>query len=322
MLNKFYGALSQLALARSMPVSLGRTAVGTSLHRRSLYILPTREGLYYGAMLAVMLVAAVNYANGLAYALTFLLAALGMVAILHTHRNLTGLRLSAGPAPPVFAGAPARFTVIAHNDGGLARLAVDITMGGQTGRVDVPGQGIAVHEFTVPSRGRGYLQAPPARLSTRFPLGLWRAWSRPLALPARCLVYPRLGPERPLPETPSMLAGREFGRNADGEDFAGLREFQHGDPVQRVAWKKVAAGQGWYTKQFAAPAGQVVWLDWDALHGLDGEERLSQLCRWVLMAEQQSLAYGLRLPGLVLTPASGAAHRDHCLERLALFQWQ
>src|SRR5581483_3353821 len=169
MLNKFYGALSQLALARSMPVSLGRTAVGTSLHRRSLYILPTREGLYYGFMLAVMLVAAVNYANGLAYALTFLLAALGMVAILHTHRNLPGLRLSAGPAPPVFAGAPARFTVIAHNDSGLARLAVDIALGGQTGRVDVPGQGIAVHEFTVPSRVRGYLQAPPVRLSTRFP---------------------------------------------------------------------------------------------------------------------------------------------------------
>ena len=44
------------------------------LERRSLYILPTREGLYFGAMLGVILIAATNYANGLAYALAFLLA--------------------------------------------------------------------------------------------------------------------------------------------------------------------------------------------------------------------------------------------------------
>lgn len=318
MLGKTY-ALAQFGAARQLPLPPD-AATGTSLHRRSLYILPTREGLYYGAMLAVMLVAAVNYANGLAYALTFLLAALGLVAILHTHRNLAGLRLSGGPAPPVFAGEPARFTIVVNNDAGLARHAIEITLGGQTAVVDVAAQATAMVEFVVPTTLRGYLDAPPLRVRTRFPLGLWRAWSRPLVVPARCLVYPRPGAEAPLPEVPSALAGRELGHNADGEDFAGLREFQHGDPVQRVAWKKVAAGQGWHTKQFSAPAGQLVWLDWETLYDPDVEARLSQLSRWVLMAEQQGISYGLRLPQLLLEPSSGAAHRDHCLERLALFQ--
>lgn len=318
MLEKAYG-LAQLGASRRTPLPPD-AVTGASLHRRSLYILPTREGLYYGAMLAVMLVAAVNYANGLAYALTFLLAALGLVAILHTHRNLAGLRLSAGPAPPVFAGEPARFAIVANNDAGMVRHAIEITLAGQTATIDVAAQGTAVAEFAVPTAARGYLEAPPLRVRTRFPLGLWRAWSRPLVVPARCLVYPRPAPESPLPEVPSPLAGRELGHNADGEDFAGLREFQHGDPVQRVAWKKVAAGQGWHTKQFSAPAGQLVWLDWQALHGLDVEARLSQLSRWVLMAEQQGISYGLRLPQLLLEPSSGSAHRDRCLERLALFQ--
>jgi len=319
MLKPAVASLSQFAAARRAPVSAGTALLGIVLQSRALYILPTREGLYYAAMLAVVFIAAVNYANGLAYALTFLLAAIGVVAILHTHRNLAGLRLSAGPAPPVFAGEPARFTVIAHNDSELGRYAVELSLGGRTQRVDVPGQGSAVVELTVATGTRGYFTMPPVRVRSRFPLGLWRTWSRPLALPARCLVYPHPAPERPLPATPSLLAGRELGRSTEGEDFTGLREFRHGDPVQRVAWKKVAAGHGWHTKQFAAPAGFVVWLEWDALSGLATEERLSLLCRWVLMAEQQGLAYGLRLPGFGIEPTSGADHRDACLERLALF---
>lgn len=319
MLKPAVAGLARLAAARRKPVSAGTALRGTSLPSRSLYILPTREGLYYGLMLAVVFIAAVNYANGLAYALTFLLAAIGVVAILHTHRNLAGLRLSPGPAPPVFAGDPARFTVIAHNDSGIPRHAVDLSIAGQTQRIDAPAQGTAVAELTIPTAARGYFEMPPVRVRSRFPLGLWRVWSRPLALPARCLVYPRPAPERPLPATPSPLAGREPGRSAEGEDFAGLREFRHGDPVQRVAWKKVAAGQGWHTKQFAAPAGLIVWLEWDATSGLADEDRLSLLCRWVLTAEQAGVAYGLRLPGLSLAPATGASHRDRCLERLALF---
>lgn len=312
-----YGRVARMAAARRAPLASG--AAGLSLHRSSLYILPTREGLYYAAMLVVMLLAAVNYANGLAYALTFLLAAIAVVGILHTYQNIARLRISGGPAPPVFAGEPARFTLVAHNDTRVARYAVDIGVGAHARRIDVPSQGTAAIELTVPTVHRGYLRAPPVRLSTRFPLGLWRAWSRLVAVPARCLVYPNPAPEEPLPETPGRQTGRERSRNAEGEDFAGLREFRHGDPVQRVAWKKVASGRGWHTKQFAAPVGQVCWLDWHALAGRGDEERLSLLCRWVLMAEQQEIAYGLRLPGCTIEPGTGALHRDHCLEQLAVF---
>lgn len=292
------------------------------LERRSLYILPTREGLYYGAMLGVMLIAAINYSNGLAYALAFLLAAVAVVAILHTHRNLSRLRFTAGAARPVFAGDVARFNISARNDSGVPRRAVEVAMAGQTHRFDVPARAANAIELAVPTAKRGYLELPPLTIHTRFPLGLWHAWSRRVALPARCLVYPRPAPPQPLPETPGLTGGRELGRNTESEEFAGLREFRAGDPVQRIAWKKVAAGQGWHTKQFLAPAGQqIVWLDWNALPVADVEERLSLLCRWVLTAEQQEIMYGLRAPGVILFPALGESHRDRCLQYLALFEF-
>ena len=72
--------------------------VDTVLGRRQLYMLPTRHGLLFALVLAVLLLAAINYGNGLAYALTFLLASVAVVSMLHTHRNLHRLRIAAGAA--------------------------------------------------------------------------------------------------------------------------------------------------------------------------------------------------------------------------------
>ena len=52
---------------------------------------------------------------------------------------------------------------------------------------------------------------------------------------------------------------------------------------------------------------------------LGTEEKLSRLTRWVLDAHASGLSYGLRLPGKKIEPANGDAHRQKCLEALALF---
>lgn len=321
MLQRALAGLRQRLRARHGPMTASGPVGDVVLERRALYILPTREGFYYGAMLAVMLLAAVNYANGLAYALTFMLGAIAMVATLHTHRNLSGLRLSAAAATAVFAGGSAVFSVLLHNDRNFARHAVELSAGSLTRQVYVPPLGSAAVDVVVPAPRRGYLAAPPIRLRTRFPIGLWRAWSRTVELAARCLVYPRpAAAERALSPAPGSFSGRQSSHTSEGDDFAGLRDYRQGDPMQRVAWKKAAAGQGWHTKQFSASTDQFVWLEWDALRGLDVEERLSALCRSILTAEQLGLAYGLRLPGVTIAPAQGPEHRARCLERLALFE--
>jgi len=51
----------------------------------------------------------------------------------------------------------------------------------------------------------------------------------------------------------------------------------------------------------------------------DSEERLAQLCRWVLSAHDQQLEYGLILPSSTVQPATGTAHRLRCLTTLACF---
>ena len=81
------------------------------LVQRRIFILPSRHGVLFVGALLLMLTGSINYSLSLGFILTFLLAALGVNAILHTYRNLARLRITAGRAAPVFAGDVARFTL-------------------------------------------------------------------------------------------------------------------------------------------------------------------------------------------------------------------
>src|SRR3972149_1701370 len=79
------------------------------LAQRRVYILPTRHGLTFALALVLMLIGSINYNLSLGYVLTFLLAGMGMVSILHTFRNLPHLYVSAGRGEPGFAEDTTRF---------------------------------------------------------------------------------------------------------------------------------------------------------------------------------------------------------------------
>ncbi|MHB8728842.1 MAG: DUF58 domain-containing protein [Sulfuricaulis sp.] len=296
---------------------MGATVV---LGRRQLFMLPTRFGLLFALLLLVQLLAAINYGNGLAYALTFLLGSLAVVSMLYTHRNLLRLRLSAGACVPVFAGDVAVFRIHLINDAPTPRLGVTLLQRKkEIAYVDIPAQGGADIELPVPSRARGYLALPPLTVQTRFPLGLLYSWSRRIELEQSCLVYPR--PADPMPYRSGAATTSESapGSLSGGDDFIGVREFRPGDSPRHVDWRAVARGQDWHTKQFGGGHPVTVWFDWDTLAGLDTEERLSVLTRWVRDAERDGRLYGLRLPDKIIAPANGERHRHNCLRALALF---
>ncbi|MFQ5935978.1 MAG: DUF58 domain-containing protein [Acidiferrobacterales bacterium] len=290
------------------------------LGRRQLYMLPAGSGVLFAFALLVLLLAAVNYGSALAFGLTFLLAAVGIVSMLYTHRNLLGLRVSSRPCAPVFAGDQASFQVCLKADQGPPRLAVRVEHGRRVlGSLDLAPGVQACVRLEVPTNRRGFVRPPPVVISTRFPLGLLYAWSRRIQLSQRCLVYPQPAAYVASPVVSGRQGWQDHGRDPDGDDFLGLREFRKGDSPRRVSWKAVARGRGMLSKQFGGGYRAKLWLDWESLPDLDSEQRLKQLCRWVLDCEQAGAQYGLRLPNTTLAPASGDQHRHRCLAALALF---
>jgi uncharacterized protein (DUF58 family) len=291
------------------------------LTQRRIFIVPTRAGLLFGLVLAAMLTGAINYNLSLGHALVFLLVGLGLVAMVHTFRNLVALRLTPGRAEAVFAGEIAHFPLHLENPRRYARRALEFAFGHAEGAtLDMPGEARASVAVPCPAPTRGRLDPGRVTLSTRYPLGLFHAWSYPHP-PLSCLVYPR-PIDTPLPATASAAhAGYRPGDDGQ-DDFSGLRPRQAGDPTRHIAWKAVARdfeNRPLLVKQFAGGASDELWLDWALTPAGGTETRLSILAGWVLAATERQGAYGLRLPGRDIPPSQGQAHRDACLEALALY---
>lgn len=296
----------------SGPIGIGRNRV---------YIVPTRFGWGFAAMCVVMLLGAMNYSNSMAFALTFLLFGLGLVCMHHTHANLVHLQLRAGRAKPVYAGEVAHFEVLIDNPARHARYAIASGWARQPptdAGTDVPASGFATVLLPCEARTRGWLEAGIFAVATEFPLGLFHAWTW-AHLDMRCLVFPQ--PARAgLPPPLSAGSGGAAGAGRSGQDeFAGLRNYQRGDALRSIHWKSLPKSSAPMVKLFSETVEQALWLDWNAVPLADVEARLSQLVRWILDAEAEGRAYGLRLPGISIAPGHGETHRFECLKALALF---
>jgi len=297
-----------------------------TLTMRRVFIVPTRPGMAFAGLLLLMLIGALNYNLGLGFALTFFAGACAVADMVQTAHNLARLRLAPGRAQPVFAGEAAQFELLVHNQSKHDRYAVwlGFQADGEPRQVtDVPAGGASVVKLTAATSGRGWLEAPRVRLVTRFPLGLFRAWSywRPAL---RVLVYP--APELPPQPLPSSGAASEDGHGTVGLDnFAGIRSYQPGDPMRHLAWRQIARhdpalGGQLVTKHFDGGAVAELCLDFAELPPqLDLELKLSRMARWVLEAEQRALPYSFRLAQHDYGPALGDAHQAACLRALALF---
>jgi uncharacterized protein (DUF58 family) len=300
----------------------GEERGGIVLGHRRVYIMPSRLGLFFGAAVLILLVGSINYALSLGFALTFLLAGMGIAAMVQTTRNLAQLTVRSARTDAVFAGQSARFHLVLDNNAGHDRpeILVRQLASGAQGRVDVGANLAAEAVLAVPADKRGWLPLGRVMLETRFPVGLFRAWSyvRP---ESRCLVYPKPEQGALPPPAQSAQAGGARVHAQGSDDFSGLRAYQPSDSPRHVAWKVAARSHEMLTKQFAGEAATELWLDYAAVPAtLDLEARLSRLAGWVLAAERAGAQYGLRLPGAEVPPGRGDSHRTACLEALALFE--
>jgi len=309
--------------ARQSPADTHQTT------QRNVYIVPTGAGLAFCGTLGVLLLASINEQLSLGYALTFALTGAGLASMHTTHANLRGLQMDLRAPEGVHAGDEYALELRLHNPGS-ARFGIAVSAQLEAGAtepawVDVPALGHAVLQLRLPADRRGLRELPRLVVTTRFPLGFFRAWSywRPAA---KVWVYPR--PEdvlAPFPVQAEAGSGEAAStRQAQGgTDFSGVRNYRRGDSMKQILWRKSALaldeGLPLWVRETEAPLAQDLWLDWRDTTGRDTEARLSRLTAWVLAAERLGQPYGLRLAGREIAPSLGAAHRQACLEMLAGF---
>jgi len=287
------------------------------LDRSRVYILPTGTGLAFAGMLGLMLFGSINYNSSMGHLFTFLVGSMAVVSILHCYRNLAGLGFTAGRTRPAFAGQHAGYELLLQNPSSLRRYGILLQPTGEAAVVvDLEGRQTSRVMLWRCTERRGRLPLGRCTVSTRYPLGLFRAWAF-VELPLECSVYPRPGPKRRAPQGPAYRPQPSGDRGRGVDDFVGLRPWRPGDSPRHVFWKAAAREQNLLVKQFGGDRAEECWFDWASLPGMPAEARLSQLCRWVIDAHRDHQPFGLRLPQQEIAVGSGEAHRRKCLEALA-----
>ena len=299
--------------------------------RQRIFILPTKHGLVFSVMLVVMLIGAINYTNSLAYVLTFLLGSMLLAGILYTYRNLAGIIITYQKPKPVFAGDMAAFPFRFNNESCPHRYSLTLNRQPYLFRwfkrqqeplsdfTDIPEDQNSVCFFEMLTSQRGEHKLERLRISTTFPLGLFRAWSY-LYHDEPCLVYPKPEGSLPLPVAESGDDVFQSGRDEGMDDFSDFRNYRPGDSSHAISWRHYARTDTLLVKRFTGLGSQQYCLRWSDTEILGArEQRLSQLCLWVLELEQQGHAYALDIPGFANAFGQGPEHRSECLQQLALF---
>ncbi len=294
-----------------------------TLSQRRIYIMPSRAGFVFLLLLLVMLILAINFQNNLMYAVTFLLASLFVITILHTYANLSGLTITFLRGHACFVGEQAAFDLTLTAQGARHYESIQLRLlDGSVTAVDLLETRQTSVTLYQPARQRGPLLANALLVETYYPLGLFRAWTW-LQVDLKTLAYPRPEAGGQLADLNGSGAGDQAqvhpGVRMGGEEFIGLEQYQDGMSLKRVAWKNYARGQGMHAKQYVELSDNRRWLHWDLWPELAREARISRLTWWVLQLHRSGEEYGLLLPGVEISPERGEAHRVRVLEALALF---
>ncbi len=296
-------------------------AAEVTLRHRSIYVLPSRAGLGFLLTIVVLWLLGTNYQNNLILGTSFLLLSLFFVSVIHAFRNLSGLRISAGNSPPVFAGESANVNIQLTHAPRSRHLALTLELASYSHvQVDLGDNPTAVVSLSQPVERRGWYRPDRILISSRYPLGIVYAWSW-IFVDARVLVYPR-----PL-ETQRVISGAAEGEEQEegqrsvagaADDFQGFSRYQPGASQAQIAWKQYARGAGLHLKDYQGTLADSSWLDYADISG-DTERRLSGLCFFALEWHRQGREFGLRLPDREIAPASGEAHLQSVLRALALY---
>jgi len=292
----------------------------------------TRAGWCFMAIIFGVGFAALNTGNNLLYLVLALMLAFLVLSGLLSETSLRDLRIARSLPRELFAGSPNRIVLRVHN-GQRRNAAFAITIedrldadsgfeaAGRTFALRIGPRSFEDLSYQFEPERRGDIRFEGFRVSTRFPFGLF-VKSRELDLPERAIVYP---PVQRLPldgQTAPSATDHEdpSGASIDGDEIAGLREFEPGDSLVRVHWRSstragrllVGEREGFGAAEFEVQ----LRLSPNTSDSLV-EERVARAASEVVTHLETGARVGLHSKAIRFAPATGFAHRSELLCFLA-----
>lgn len=292
--------------------------------RQRIYIVPTVFGFISGLLVlgVAIFASATNSAAALVLCAILLLA--GMLAIFQTNITVSQIKLLRLESEDVPAGhaVPLRVTLLNYSKQRKYMLNVGVahsfwSSNKNTVLIESIDAGSSSEVLMyLPAHSRGVYGVPTLTVSSKFPLGVCRAWLH-LKEPKDFVVYPEPKGESRQVVDPHQFGGDRRIQLRDDSDFWGHRAYRQGDSLMHVDWKAHARGRGMQTKQFSfgtTPSRAIRLAD---AHGESLETKLQQVSLWVHDAYEKDEAFSVELPMRTLSAGQGTKQFRMAMRALA-----
>lgn len=299
------------------------------INYRNIFIMPTRFGAAFCFFIFVLFLLGTNYQNNIIILISYLLVSFFIVVLHHSFLNLSGLKFSAKTSISGFAGKPILFplTLISNKQRFNIQFSFDKEADSKHSK-SLPMLSHGENEVFVPYQAtkRGLYSLPRILVYSEYGFGLFRTWTR-LDFAQQVTVFPKpvsyawqqKQHGSAAAEVNETIESYHDSLHIGHDEFYQLQQYQQGEPFSRVAWKQVARGQGWLSKQFQQTLSNKLQLDFNLLPDSSLEQKLSLLSYAVNDCHQQQIAFSLKLPNQEFTYDCSSEHTIRCLTALACY---
>ena len=320
------------------------------LNLNSIFILPSGFGWSFIILSLCLFLLGTNYQNNLMLLLSYLCLSIMLLTLFYTHQNFARLALKAIP-PESFhcnldgeihlqvitnKNTPSRtcngvLSVKWLNVVRAADTHTQHTTNGDTSEFLEQSFSFALNKhsgsnknqrqsFRVPLQipKRGLFTLGRMTIACDFPLGLYKCWTH-LDFDQQVIVYakPQEGPITidKIASTDEPESVSELSAPTSNEDFYALKDYEVGQPLNRVSWKHVAKNGNWVSKSFTSLQSDSYILSIPS--NTDLETAVSALTHAILCWTSANAVFGMQYKGLNIAPDHGPEHIHECLSALA-----
>lgn len=277
-----------------------------TLRQRSLFVFPTSFGFSVVALVLLLYVLGTNYQNNLIILLSYLLLVLFIGSIVLAFLNLHHTSIEAKALAETHAGDTVQIQLQLERSKGLPQA---FALGWQSQPLVLVTSSTLL--MPIKTERRGFYQIPRLKIQSVFPFGLIRCWSY-IRLDCRYWVFPAA--------IASPFNESQSDTQSDSQDeWAGLQQYQPGNSLRQLDWKRFSRQQQLLVHQYQAVAlpSEELWLSPDPrLTGI--EAQLSDITARALQAELRQQPFGLRIGQRHVAVGAGPAHLRKVLQELAL----
>ncbi len=293
-----------------------------SNRKHPIYILPTLDGLKLLCLNVVLLIIGLIYANNYVLLFNFILFCLFLASMFYTHFNLQGVVFESIESESYFANENGSFLIKLRSkkeqDHFFVKCQIrdeNILSVGDNVVSKIAHEEMRPFHYQMRPLKRGELMIDHLYIETTFPLNFFKCFTL-FKLHHHVLCYPEK-----IDHGLSLISHGPDPKAQDAEDFI-LKKYQHGDPLNRVNWKRVAKNNDWQTKHqiLTGLSNFYICLDVENKTQDEIEKILSQACFDIYNFFRQQISFGIKVNGETIREInSGDKHMHYCLSFLARF---